>query len=121
MQLEIQEAAVRTQRAVDAGEEVIVGVNAFRDGQGDESADLNLLRVNEKVQADRRSQVRTHRSRRDRSAVIEALKQVRAVAESPDGNLMPSILSAVQVGGTVGEICDELRSVWGEYQAQSWI
>lgn len=121
MQLEIQEAAVRTQRAVDAGEEVIVGVNAFRDGREDEVADLNLLRVNEKVQADRRSQVQTHRSRRDRSAVIEALKRVRAVAESPDGNLMPPILSAVQAGGTVGEICDELRSVWGEYQAQSWI
>ena len=121
MQLEIQEAAVRTQRAMDTGEEVIVGVNAFRDDQGDEVADLNLLRVNEKVQADRRSQVRTHRSQRDPAAVIEALRRVRAVAESPDGNLMPPILSAVQAGGTVGEICDELRSVWGEYQAQSWI
>ena len=121
MQLEIQEAAVRTQRAVEAGEDVIVGVNAYRDEQTGEVADLNLLRVNEQVQADRRSQVRTHRSRRDPSAVVEVLRQVRAAAEAPDGNLMPPILSAVQAGGTVGEICDELRSVWGEYQAQSWI
>ena len=121
MQLEIQEAAVRTQRAVDAGEEVIVGVNAYRDDQTGEVEDLNLLRVNEQVQADRRSQVRAHRSRRDQSGVVGALKRIRAAAGSPDGNLMPPILSAVQVGGTVGEICDELRSVWGEYQAQSWI
>ena len=121
MQLEIQEAAVRTQRAVDAGEEVIVGVNAFRDSQEGEVTDLNLLRVNEQVQADRRAQVRAHRSRRDRSGVVEALQRVRSAAGYPDGNLMPSILSAVQAGGTVGEICDELRSVWGEYQAQSWI
>ena len=121
MQLEIQEAAVRTQRAVDAGEEVIVGVNAYRDDRTGEVEDLNLLRVNEQVQADRRSQVRDHRSRRDQSGVVGALKRIRAAARSPDGNLMPPILSAVQVGGTVGEICDELRSVWGEYQAQSWI
>ena len=53
---------------------------------------------------------------RDTDAVARSLDALRAAAASPQDNLMPRILDAVRAYATVGEMCDALRGVWGEYE-----
>jgi methylmalonyl-CoA mutase N-terminal domain/subunit len=111
-QREIQEAAYRVQRAVDSGDQVVVGVNKFRD---DEVATPPTHRIDpegERRQIDRVRKVRAERSTEAWAAAMDELERV-ALA---DGNLMPAILAAVRAYATVGEISDRLRVTWGEHR-----
>ncbi|MDI3327053.1 MAG: methylmalonyl-CoA mutase family protein [Alicyclobacillaceae bacterium] len=116
MQQEIREAAYRTQMAVESGEEVVVGLNAFR---VEDEPQPELLRVDPnlgKIRAEQLAELRAGRSQRD---VEEKLAALKRAAEGTD-NLMPYILDAVRVYATLGEICDVLRSVFGEYRPSHW-
>jgi methylmalonyl-CoA mutase N-terminal domain/subunit len=111
-QREIQEAAYRVQRAVDSGEQVVVGVNKFRD---DEVTTPPVHRID--PEAERRQVERVQKVRLERSAEAwtAALDELERVARA-DGNLMPAIVAAVRAFATVGEISDRLRVTWGEHR-----
>jgi len=108
---EIQDSAYRFQKAVESGDQVIVGMNRF---QTEETLPSGLLRVDPAVRQTQISRLQKLRSERDSSAVAAALVELETVAEG-NGNLMPSILAAVKKRVTLGEICNVLRKVFGEY------
>lgn len=109
---EIQEAAYRTQRAIEAGEQVVVGVNAFT---VDEETPIELLRVDPAVEARQREQLAALRANRDGERV-SALRGRLAVAARSSENLLPLLIECVENSVTLGEICGTLREVFGEYQ-----
>ena len=111
-QREIQEAAYRVQRAIDAGEQVVVGVNRFTDDQRATPPTQRIDPDGERRQIER---VRSVRAERSGEAWTAAMDDLEAVARS-DGNLMPAILAAVRAYATVGEISDRLRVAWGEHR-----
>ena len=113
-QREIQNAAYAYQKGVEKGEQVVVGVNRFTI-TGEVKPDL--LRVDEALGAVRRQQVAAIRAARNQAAVDTCLADLRTGAAGTT-NLMPLILAAVKAEATVGEVCDALRSVFGEYQEQ---
>jgi methylmalonyl-CoA mutase, N-terminal domain len=114
VQREIEDAAFRYQQAVERGEAVVVGVNRYEEH---EAEPIELHRLD--PEAERRQLERTNQIRADREAAgaSKALDDVRRVARS-DENLLPAMRSALQVGCTVGEICDVLREEFGTYDAQ---
>jgi methylmalonyl-CoA mutase N-terminal domain/subunit len=113
IQREIQESAYRHQRAVEAQERVVVGVNRFR---VDEDYVPNTLRVDESVHEAQVERLRQLRAERDNDAVERTLDALQNAAGG-DENLMPYILRSVEAYATTGEICNALRGVFGEYQA----
>ena len=117
MQREIQEAAYQYQCAVEEGAAVVVGVNKFR-VQG--SAPLGLLRVDPAVGEMQRAGLAALRERRDSSRVAEMLGRLETAARGSD-NLMPLFIACVEADITLGEICNLLRQVWGEYRADTAI
>jgi methylmalonyl-CoA mutase N-terminal domain/subunit len=111
-QKEIQEAAYRSQRAFEDGEQVIVGVNRFRtEGERVEAPPVSGLGP-EEAQVRRLSEVKAGRSA---GRVREALSALERAARGAD-NLLPPILTAVEAFATLGEISDTLRSAFGKYQ-----
>jgi methylmalonyl-CoA mutase N-terminal domain/subunit len=116
VQREIQESAYRWQRAVDRGEQIIVGVNRFR---AEEELELDLLRVDPAVGESQAARLERLKGRRDAEGVTAALARLKAVAMGDD-NVMPSILQAVEAYATLGEICGVMREVFGEYETATW-
>jgi methylmalonyl-CoA mutase N-terminal domain/subunit len=113
IQREIQDSAYRAQRAIDAGEQVVVGVNRFRTP---ERVRLRGLSVDPAVERQQIERVRALRARRDPRAWRAALDRVADAAAS-GANLMPPLIEAVEALATVGELADTLRAVFGEYRA----
>ena len=112
IQREIQDSAYKYQREIEKEERIVVGVNRF---QTQEEKPANLLRVDPDVRVGQIEQLKRLKSERDNKKVKQALADLRVGAEGSD-NLMPLILDAVKAYGTLGEICDVLRGVFGEYQ-----
>jgi methylmalonyl-CoA mutase N-terminal domain/subunit len=108
---EIQDSAYRFQRAVESTDRVIVGVNRF---QTEEKTPTNLLRVDPAVRERQLKRLSQIKAERDSSGVSAALAALKTAAEGTD-NVMPPIVEAVKKRATLGEICDILRSVFGEY------
>jgi methylmalonyl-CoA mutase N-terminal domain/subunit len=113
IQREIQESAFRYQRAVESGGRVVVGINKF---QIKEPPPSGLLKVDPAVQEQQIRKIQEVKEGREAQRVDRCLTELKKTAEGP-GNLMPPILEAVRVYATLGEICDTLRSVFGEYTA----
>ena len=112
MQAEIQESAVRQQQEIETGERVIVGVNRFRSSEEPEPV---IFRVNTELARSQMERVRRVRAERDSAASEAAVKRLGEAARGED-NLMPAILECVRSYATIGEICGELRRVWGDYR-----
>ena len=112
IQQEIQESAYKYQKEIEKGERIVVGMNKF---QIEESAPKGLLKVDPAVGEMQKQKLETLRSERDNQKVEETLKVLKDAAKGEE-NLMPYILDAVRVYGTLGEICGILREVFGEYQ-----
>ncbi len=112
MQREIQESAYRYQKAVEQGQEIIVGVNQF---MVKENHPLKRLRVDPAVGRQQAAHLAALRARRDDARAQAALADVRSAAQGSD-NLLPPILAAVEALATLGEICGVLRQEFGEYQ-----
>jgi methylmalonyl-CoA mutase N-terminal domain/subunit len=113
VQKQIQEAAFRTQKDIEKGERVVVGINKF---QVEEKRPENLLRVDpaiRQVQTDKLSQVKRSRNS---SRVQDSLSALRQGAKQDDVNLLPLILEAVREYATLGEICQVLRDEFGEHK-----
>jgi len=112
VQQEIQNAAYEYQRAVDAGEAIVVGVNRFEQEQ---DKPVRIQRINEKLERQQIERVRALRAERNESSWKQAITAIQDSARSGD-NLMPRILAAVEANATVGEIADAMRQVFGEYR-----
>ncbi|HEY0385278.1 MAG TPA: methylmalonyl-CoA mutase family protein [Pyrinomonadaceae bacterium] len=112
VQREIQDAAYDYQRAVETGEQTIVGVNSF---QTEDVSAIPLLRVDPAIEQAQVERVRAVRERRDREAAETALVQLEEAAHGTE-NVLPRILDCVEAHVTVGEISHRLRRVWGEYR-----
>ncbi len=112
VQQEIQDSAYRYQMEIEKGERVIVGMNKFK---VEEAAPKGLLRVDPIVGELQARKLADLRSTRDNAKVDAALEALKKAAQGEE-NLMPFILDAVRVYGTLGEICGVLREVFGEYQ-----
>lgn len=113
MQREIQDAAYDYQRSVETQERIVVGVNRF---QIDEEPPQGLLQVDPAVGELQKKKLADLRQRRDNIAVATVLDELEQAAKG-DANLMPVILKAVKSYATLGEVCDRLRKVFGEYVA----
>jgi len=111
VQGEIERASYEFQRAVESGEQTVVGVNRFR---LEEAASVPILRINEELERQQVERLRTVKRKRDASSVSNALDGVRRAAADGD-NLMPHIINAVGEYASLGEISDAMRSVFGEY------
>lgn len=112
IQTEIQKSAYRYQQEVEKGERIIVGVNKFKI---DEPEPTDLLKIDEKVQKDQIEFLNKIRFQRNNDEVKNKLAELKSAAQS-DNNLMPFILEAVKVYASIGEICNTLRDVFGEYK-----
>ncbi len=112
MQREIQDSAYRYQKAVEAKQKKVVGLNCF---EVEEEQPKNLLRVNPAIGEGQKRRLASLKERRDGQAVASALKAVEAAARGQD-NLVPPIFEAVKVYATIGEICQVLRGVFGVYR-----
>lgn len=117
IQKEIGASAYRFQREIEKGERIIVGLNRF---QTHEDKLTGLLKVDPEVGAKQVARLQELKNTRDNAAVQQALAGLKAAAEGTD-NLMPPILKAVKALATLGEICDTLRGVFGEYEAPALI
>ncbi|NLP18790.1 MAG: methylmalonyl-CoA mutase family protein [Firmicutes bacterium] len=113
MQREIQESAYQYQRSVESKDRVVVGVNKFQ--LEAETLPEGLLKVDPAVGEYQKERIALLKADRDAEAVAAALKRLEETAQS-DGNLLPPIIAAAKVYATIGEICDVLRGVFGEYE-----
>src|SRR3990172_1231401 len=115
MQQEIHEAAYQTQRAIERGEALVVGVNSF---QVEEPVRLEAQQVDPNIEAGQRQRLAAVRARRDvgRAASLLALLREAAADET---NLVTVLVECVDADVTLGEICGALRQVWGEYRSPS--
>lgn len=111
VQEEIGRAAYEAQKRIEAGEDLVVGLNAF---EMEEEPFDDLLKVDDTLREKQVKRLAEMKSGRNEEDVTNALAAVRSAAEGSD-NLMPHILHAVEMYATVGEISDTLREVWGEY------
>jgi methylmalonyl-CoA mutase, N-terminal domain len=111
-QREIQEAAYRVQRAIDSGDQIVVGVNRYTDDEVSTPPTQRIDPEGERRQVERVRRVRAERSADEWSAAMDRLEDTARA----DGNLMPAILDAVRAYATVGEISDRLRVAWGEHR-----
>jgi len=112
IQREIQDSAYKYQREIEKDEKVVVGLNRF---QIEEEKPTGLLRVDPSVRESQIERLKQLKSERDEDQVAKSLTTLKQVAEGSD-SLIPPILEAVKAYATLGEICDVLRGVFGEYQ-----
>jgi methylmalonyl-CoA mutase N-terminal domain/subunit len=112
-QREIQESAYRYQKAVERGEQTIVGVNKYE--MDHESEQIPILVIDESVREHQVERLQKTRDRRDAGAVANALEKLRRAARAEE-NTMPSTIEAVRAYATLGEICSALRDVYGIYE-----
>ncbi len=112
IQQEIQESAYRYQREIETGDRVIVGVNRF---QTKEPPPKGLLKVDPRVRELQIKRLTELRASRDAQGVERSLAGLKKTAQG-EGNLMVPILDCVRANCTLGEICDVLRGVFGEYE-----
>jgi methylmalonyl-CoA mutase N-terminal domain/subunit len=110
-QREIAESSYRFHQAIERKEKVIVGVNDYVQ---EDDPPIEILYIDETASTQQLSKLEALRKTRDSARVQRSLDALRRAAEGT-GNLMPPILDAVRAYATLGEMCDALREVWGEY------
>jgi methylmalonyl-CoA mutase N-terminal domain/subunit len=111
VQREIQDAAYAWQRQVEAKEQVVVGVNAFKS----DDPPVPVMKVDPALELRQVERLQAFRANRSKAGVAAALEAVRTGAKGKE-NLMPLFLAAVKAEATLGEISDALRDVYGEYR-----
>jgi len=112
-QRELQESAYQYQKAVERGEQTIVGVNKY--AMEEETSKIEILQIDETVRAHQLERLAHVKQTRDNGAVAIALDRLKLAAQGNE-NTMPSIIDAVKNYATVEEICVALRDVYGIYE-----
>jgi methylmalonyl-CoA mutase N-terminal domain/subunit len=116
-QREIADSAYRAQRDIESGRQVIVGVNEYVSAT---EQTVPILQIDESAAQRQLDKLDRLRRTRNTSAAERALECVRQTA-CGDGNVMPALVEAAEAHATIGEMCDALREIWGEYQEQAII
>jgi methylmalonyl-CoA mutase N-terminal domain/subunit len=116
MQNEIQNAAYAAQQEIERKEQIVVGVNQF---QVKEEMTLERLSVDPAIEAAQKAKLKALRETRNKERVNELLGKLVDAAKGTD-NLMPLFIECVENDITLGEICNTLRGVWGEYVAEGF-
>jgi methylmalonyl-CoA mutase N-terminal domain/subunit len=111
-QREIQESSYRTQKDIEAGKKVVVGVNQFVSPYPEITG---LLRVDAAEAEKQKQRLASLRARRDNERVNQSLNRLKEVA-SGEENAIPAIIDCVEAYASLGEICDVLRGVFGEQE-----
>jgi methylmalonyl-CoA mutase N-terminal domain/subunit len=111
-QREIADAAFRYQRELESGARKLVGVNAYTEGDDEETP---ILRIDPEFEADQIRRVRAVRERRDAQQATSALEALERAARDPGSNLMPLLLDAARAEATEGEMVTTLQRVFGTY------
>lgn len=112
IQKEIQRSAYTYQKDIESGKRIIVGVNKFTI---DEEDTPEILKINPDIEKAQIEFVKKIKSERNNQLVSEKLTQLKSAAQGEE-NLMPYIIEAVRVYASIGEICNTLREVFGEYR-----
>jgi len=112
-QREIQDSAYQYQKAVEQGEQVIVGVNKYT--MTEAPSEIPILVINESVRAHQVERLEKTRASRDQGAVTNALEKLKLAAQKSE-NTLPATIDAVRSYATLGEICSALRDVYGLYE-----
>ncbi len=112
IQKEIQKSAYQYQKDIEDGKRIIVGVNKF---VVEEEEMPEILKINPEIEKNQIQFLRKIKAERDNSLVNEKLKLLKEAAQG-NANLMPFIIDAVRVYASIGEICNTLREVFGEYR-----
>jgi len=116
-QQEIQQSAYTFQQAIEAHDQIVVGVNDFT---VEEDEPIELLKIKPELEAQQVAKVEALRQRRDSDAVTQALARVTEAARGTE-NLMPRIIDAVRVYATLGEISDAMREEFGQFDAPTFL
>ena len=114
VQTEIQNAAYKFEKEMESSKKIVVGINKFQSGEDEEP---ELLKIEMKVQEEQikfLSKIKNERSSKEVDSTLSSLKK----AAGTDQNLIPLIIDAVKAYASVGEICNTLREVFGEYKEQ---
>ena len=115
--LRIEEAAAKKQARIDRGEDVIVGVNKYRNDSVDE---VDVLEIdNEQVRESQIARLEKIRGSRDADAVARSLAALTLAAQTGEGNLLSLAIEATRHRATVGEISDALEEIYGRFVAQA--
>ena len=112
IQRQIEDSAYEYQKQIETKERIVVGVNEF---QSKDTVKVPILKIDKEVERRQVERVKKVREQRDNSKVEACLKRLEDAAKG-DENLMDPILEAVKQYATIGEICDVLRGVFGEYR-----
>jgi methylmalonyl-CoA mutase N-terminal domain/subunit len=112
VQKEIQDASYNFEKEIENGEKVIVGLNKFKI---DEDRKPELLKIDFKTQEEQINSLKKIKAERNNSNVKITLAALKEAVKG-DGNIMPKILDAVRTYASVGEICNTMREVFGEYR-----
>jgi methylmalonyl-CoA mutase N-terminal domain/subunit len=112
IQNEIERSDYEYQRKIETNEKIIVGVNKF---QAEEEAPISIFKIDDSIRSVQAEKLSGLRNSRDKAKVDQLLQQLNDKAISGE-NLMPAVIEAVENKITLGEIADELRSVFGEYK-----
>jgi methylmalonyl-CoA mutase N-terminal domain/subunit len=111
-QREIADASFQLQREIDSGRRILVGVNAFTEG---DDAATPILRIDPALERKQVERLQSARAQREGDAVEQALTALGEAAARPDVNLMPPLLQAARACASEGEIIAALQRVWGSY------
>jgi methylmalonyl-CoA mutase, N-terminal domain len=110
---EIEQAAYDTTRQIDDGERVIVGVNKY---VSDDNERYEPLRVDPAIEAEQGRRLAKLRADRDNVTVRRTLAVMKKISQDSSENVLYPMRDALRAGATLGETCDALREVWGEYR-----
>jgi methylmalonyl-CoA mutase N-terminal domain/subunit len=113
-QRQIQESAYRVQQAIERGDQIVVGVNRFRDDRARQALPA-IQRIDPEGERRQVDRVQRVRAERDQAAWDRALGRLEEAARG-EANLLPRLIEAVEAYATVGEISDRLRTAWGEHR-----
>jgi methylmalonyl-CoA mutase N-terminal domain/subunit len=111
-QREIADASFELQQEIDAGRRVVVGVNAFTEGDDHQT---EILRIDPALEGKQSDRLRAVKANRELATVEHSLSDLKAAA-SDGRNLMPLLLDAARAEVSEGEIVEALQEVWGDYR-----
>jgi len=112
MQREIEDSAASYQERHRTGQDIIVGVNKYVSDQVD---DVDILKVDPEAEQRQLACVAKFKEARDQAELDKKLESLRDVARG-EGNLLPPIKEALRAGGSIGDVCNAMRDVFGEYR-----
>jgi methylmalonyl-CoA mutase N-terminal domain/subunit len=113
LQREIEEAAWAFHTRIKTKQDVLVGVNEYVEEEG--QLDVEILRIDPETERNQVTRLKQMKEARDQEAVAGRLQDLRQVAEG-SGNLLYPIKDALRDRATIGEVCNVMREVFGEYK-----